>query len=65
MPGLDAIIIALLGFGFASSIGPNDYTPDAVRCERIDMGGYYNFADPTCPIVEADEADRLVEDDPA
>jgi hypothetical protein len=48
-----AIIAAALVLGLASNSEPQ---PVFYGCETVDMGGYLNFADPTCPAQFTDTA---------
>lgn len=41
-----AIIAAAFVFGLAGQSQP---VAEFYGCEMVDMGGYLNFADPTCP----------------
>ena len=49
---LAATVAAFFGLG----TGPSDVAqgPQWLTCATVDKGGYSNFTDPTCPVVERD-----------
>lgn len=68
---LGAAGVAIVGLiaSLSSAFGPNQPSGAIFNCERVDRGGYFTFADPTCPEqfrdltpndpVEDDETEEL------
>jgi hypothetical protein len=48
MDPITALIAAVFLGGFASG-GQQQAQAEFYGCETVDMGGYLNFVDPTCP----------------
>lgn len=42
-------VIALIAAAFVATTANPNQGPQWLSCERVDQGGYFTFADPTCP----------------
>jgi hypothetical protein len=56
-----AIIAAAIVLGLASNSEP---VAEFYGCETVNMGGYLNFADPTCPAQFTDTANYDADGNP-
>lgn len=60
------VIGTLILLGLIIGAGPQDQDLGILDCERVDMGGYYNFADPDCAAEftgGADDQDTPIEEE--